>query len=66
MRRTSNKGLIIFLSVITVIAVLAAVFCGLYFGVPEVHDFFTNLVKPETVEPVEEGTSAFINMLSLK
>lgn len=63
MRRTSNRGLIIFLSVITVIAVLAAVFCGLYFGVPEVHDFFTNLVKPETVEPVEETIETTASLL---
>ena len=34
------------------LVVLAAVFCGLYFGVPEVHDFI-NGVEPAVEEAVE-------------
>ena len=56
----------VFLVILGVLAVLAGVFCGLYFGVPEVHDWFVNLFKPETTETVEEGSQAMIRFLSLK
>lgn len=56
----------VFLSILAVLAVLVGVFCGLYFGIPEVHDWFVNLFKPETTDAVEEGTQAVIRFLSLK
>ena len=56
----------VFLCILGVLAVLVGVFCGLYFGIPEVHDWFVNLFKPETAETVEEGMQAFIKYLSLR
>lgn len=59
-----STGLKVFLWVVGILVVLVGVFCGLYFGVPEVHDWVVELFKG--AETVEEGTQAAISVLSLK
>lgn len=52
--------------IIGILAVLAAVFCGLYFGVPAVHDWVVNLFTPDAKEPLEQGAKTISMLLKLK
>lgn len=57
-KKKMSKGLKITIGIVATLTVLAAVFCGLYFGVPAVHDFI-NGVEP-VVEETVETTAALL------
>ncbi len=49
-----STGAKISLWILGVLVVLAAVFVGLYFGVPQFHDWVVNLFTPEKVEETKK------------
>ena len=57
-----KTGAKVFLWVLGIIVVLAAVFVGLYFGLPQFHDWVVKLFTPDKVE---EGKTAIEAMAKL-
>lgn len=49
-----STGAKISLWILGVLVVFAAVFVGLYFGVPQFHDWVVNLFTPEKVEETKK------------
>lgn len=61
-----STGAKVSLWLIGIIAALAVVFVGLYFGVPGFHDWVVNLFTPEKVEEgsevIESAVETFIKL----
>lgn len=61
-----SAGAKVSLWLVGIIAVLAVVFVGLYFGVPSFHDWIVNLFTPEKVEEsadvIESAVETFIKL----
>ncbi len=55
-----KTGAKVFLCVLGIIVVLAAVFVGLYFGLPQFHDWVVNIFTPEKVEQTKTASDAVI------
>lgn len=61
-----TTGAKVSLWIIGIIAALAVIFVGLYFGVPAFHDWVVNLFTPEKVEEgadvIENAVETFIKL----
>ncbi len=57
-----STGAKISLWILGILVVLAAVFVGLYFGVPQFHDWVVNLFTPEKVEEGKTATEAMAKL----
>lgn len=55
-----STGAKISLWILGVLVVLAAVFVGLYFGVPQFHDWVVNLFTPDKAEEGKTATEAIV------
>lgn len=55
-----KTGAKVFLCVLGIIVVLATVFVGLYFGLPQFHDWVVNIFTPEKVEQTKTASDAVI------
>lgn len=53
-----STGAKVSLWIVGILVVLAAVFVGLYFGVPAVHDWVVELFTPEKVEEVTDAVES--------
>lgn len=57
-----KTGAKVFLWVLGIIVVLAAVFVGLYFGLPQFHDWVVKLFTPDKVEEGKTATEAMAKL----
>lgn len=57
-----KTGAKVFLCVLGIIVALAAVFVGLYFGLPQFHDWVVNLFTPDKVEEGKTATEAMAKL----
>ena len=57
-----KTGAKVFLWVLGIIVVLAAVFVGLYVGLPQFHDWVVKLFTPDKVEEGKTATEAMAKL----
>lgn len=57
-----KTGAKVFLWVLGIIVVLVAVFVGLYFGLPQFHDWVVKLFTPDKVEEGKTATEAMAKL----
>ena len=57
-----KTGAKVFLWVLGIFVVLAAVFVGLYFGLPQFHDWVVKLFTPDKVEEGKTATEAMAKL----
>ena len=57
-----KTGAKVFLWVLGIIVVLAAVFVGIYFGLPQFHDWVVKLFTPDKVEEGKTATEAMAKL----
>ena len=58
-----KTGAKVFLWVLGILLALAVVFVGLYFGLPQFHDWVVNLFTPDKAEEGKTATEAMAKLL---